>query len=456
MSLGFAACDNYEEPNPAPQTNPQTSVLQTSDITAASKLNAEAYNLKDLNDANTPILVSDLTVTAMPDGYEFKAVAQVSADNFATSFECPMTVEAVDSSNVYNVYMSADDLQSLYYDNISHNPAQTKVALRYALYTVYNKQEARVGGPEQYYGPYEVNFVPFPPTRVIDDKYTVWFSNDGGATPQKVELQHSDINPYDDPVFSGKFDITPGWQWFIAGVTEDFGVVSGLENELSGELMPIKEGGVNGVLNESLPYLLTINMETRTYEFSVAVEQLYTPGNSNGWSQEASQILTTTDYVNYTGYAYLNGEYKFSTAPNWNGTNLGSTGVEGELTTDGGAGNLNSGAEGLFWLNVNIANLTYTATQCTTYGLIGSATEGGWDMSTPLTPSADFLKWTGTVKLFDGEFKFRANDGWDINLGGALENLTAGGDNIASPGQGTYEVTLDLSTVPYSCKLVKK
>ncbi|MFG6386847.1 MAG: hypothetical protein K1V80_10310, partial [Muribaculaceae bacterium] len=152
MSLGFAACDNYEEPNPAPQTNPQTSVLQTSDITAASKLTAEAYNLKDLNDANTPILVSDLTVTAMPDGYEFKAVAQVSADNFATSFECPMTVEAVDSSNVYNVYMSADDLQSLYYDNISHNPAQTKVALRYALYTVYNKQEARVGGPEQYYG----------------------------------------------------------------------------------------------------------------------------------------------------------------------------------------------------------------------------------------------------------------------------------------------------------------
>ena len=90
-----------------------------------------------------------------------------------------------------------------------------------------------------------------------------------------------------------------------------------------------------------------------------------------------------------------------------------------------------------------------------TIGVIGDATPNGWDASTPLT-TTDNLIWTGTIAFKGGEFKFRANDGWDINLGGAISDLTQGGDNIASPGEGNYEVTLDLITLPYSCTLVKK
>lgn len=466
MSLGFAACDNYEEPNPAPQTNPQTSVLQTSDVTVASKVVAQAYNLKALNDENSTLLVSDITVPNMPEGYTFKAVAQVSADGFASSYECPMVVEQVDSSDVYNVSVAPDELQGVYFENISHNPAEAKVAVRYALYTVSGKQEARVGGPDTFYGPFELSIVPFPASKVIEDAYYLVGTASDGTVAKAVKFQHSDVNPYDDPVFSAKFDVTPDWQWqiipqstFAAGTLDGntvYGVVTGLENELEGDLLAVADGGVPGVLTESYPYLLTINMDQLTYSFSLAIEQLYTPGNSNGWSQTASQILTTTDYVTYTGYAYLNGEYKFSTAPNWDGTNFGSTGVEGELTNDGGAGNLNAAAAGLYWLSVNISNLTYSAVLCNTYGMIGDATPNGWDASTALTPSADFLTWTATVTLKDGEFKFRANDAWDVNLGGAMNNLVPNGDNIKSPGAGTYEVTLDFTQVPYTCKLVKK
>lgn len=466
MSLGFVACDDYEEPNPAPQTNPQTSVLQTSDVTVASKVAAQAYSLKALNDENATLLVSDVTVANMPEGYTFKAVAQVSADGFANSFECPMVVEQVDSSNVYNVAVAPDALQGVYFENISHSPAEAKIAVRYALYTVSGKQEARVGGPDTFYGPFEFSIVPFPASKVIENAYYLVGTVSDGTVAKAVKLQHSDINPYDDPVFSGVFNVTPDWQWqiipestFVAGKLEGntaYGVATGLEYELSGDLLAVADGGVPGVLTESYPYLLTVNMDQLTYSFSLAIEQLYTPGNSNGWSQTASQILTTNDYTNYSGYAYLNGEFKFSTAPDWSGTNFGSTGVEGELTNDGGAGNLNAAVAGLYWLNVNIANLTYTAALCNTYGMIGDATPGGWDASTALTPSDNYLVWTGTVTLKDGEFKFRANDAWDINLGGAMENLTPGGDNIKSPGAGTYEVTLDLSQVPYTCKLVKK
>ena len=42
------------------------------------------------------------------------------------------------------------------------------------------------------------------------------------------------------------------------------------------------------------------------------------------------------------------------------------------------------------------------------------------------------------------EFKFRFNGGWDINLGGSLNNLTSGGPNMKST-KGKYLVRLYLN-----------
>ncbi len=55
-----------------------------------------------------------------------------------------------------------------------------------------------------------------------------------------------------------------------------------------------------------------------------------------------------------------------------------------------------------------------------------------------------------------GEYKFRCDNDWAINLGGSLDNLTFGGDNLNFTEAGTYTVTLDLSKVPYSATVVKK
>ncbi|MDE6287241.1 MAG: hypothetical protein K2M00_00475, partial [Muribaculaceae bacterium] len=33
LAMGFTACDNYEEPNPAPQTNPQAPVMRINALT---------------------------------------------------------------------------------------------------------------------------------------------------------------------------------------------------------------------------------------------------------------------------------------------------------------------------------------------------------------------------------------------------------------------------------------
>ena len=463
-ALGFTACDDYEEPNPAPQTNPQSAILQTADVTSSSRVTTDVYDLATMNSANEMIAVSDIVLSeALPEGYTLSVTMQAAGNaDFQNAGEIPATVTMGEGNTSATVAVSADDVQGFYYDNVTKDPANGKVYLRYLLNTVCGKQVAVVGGPQNLYGPYEITVKPFAPTKVIESSY---FLVKDGDLKNAIELKNSGASPYDDPVFAGLVQLTPGYKWYVvpasvkaSGKLEGavYGTYDGSEDALTGALVLVSEGGKQGAPTISDPYLCTVNMRELTYDFAVAYPQLYTPGNSNGWNQGASQILTTTDYVNYSGYAYLNGEFKFSTQADWNGVNLGSTGEEGKLTNDGGAGNLNSGSEGLFWCNVNLPALTYSLAKVSTYGLIGDATPSGWDASTPLTPSADFLKWTATVTLKDGELKFRANDAWDINLGGALENLTPGGDNIKSPGAGTYVVTLDLSKVPYSASIVKK
>lgn len=182
---------------------------------------------------------------------------------------------------------------------------------------------------------------------------------------------------------------------------------------------------------------------------AVGMDVLYTPGNSNGWNQGNSQQLLAYEEGKYRGFVYLNGEFKFTDQPNWDGTNYGSAG-EGSLSTDGGAGNLGlpEEGEGLYYADVNITALTYTLTYISSVGTVGEF--NSWnqaDAATHMTHSSDYLKWTyeGSVS---GEFKFVFNDNWSINLGGAPDDLTFSGANIPSDGVST--IILDLSTLPYT------
>ena len=84
-------------------------------------------------------------------------------------------------------------------------------------------------------------------------------------------------------------------------------------------------------------------------------------------------------------------------------------------------------------------------------GVIGDATAGSWDSDRDMLYKLDGTthKWHGVVTLTDaGEFKIRANDAWDFNLGGALAadgvevTLAEGGDNVASPGAGQYYIVV--------------
>ncbi len=87
-----------------------------------------------------------------------------------------------------------------------------------------------------------------------------------------------------------------------------------------------------------------------------------------------------------------------------------------------------------------------------TVGIIGSATPGGWGASTAMTQGvANPGLYTITVDLVDGEAKFRANNAWTINWGGAaFPNGTGTQDGPNIPvTEGNYKVTLDITTGAY-------
>lgn len=471
LCLGFTSCDGYEEPNPPAQANPQEPVFVIDGLAVTDAVGTEVMDVAKYNNEGQQIPVLNVDLTNFPTTSDLKMVMEISATNdFARVGE----VETTYADGVVTV--SPDAFQGAYTSYISKGPKQKSIFVRYSAYAVSGNESVRLGGPDKYFGPYEINVLPMPSDLVIEDAYYLIGTISDWSFETAVKFNHSDLNVYDDPVFTLAVDVTEdqaaaGWWWkvipastyengdWVDAKNASYGVEENGDESTEGMLVgrtDTEDCGA-GCLTEGGQLLLTINLEEGTYAFTSAVTYLYTPGQANGWSQTSSQLLYTNDYTNYEGYAVLDPSgFKFSTAPDWDHTNLGDGGEEGVLSNDGGAGNLTVPALGLYWCKVNIASLTYSVTAISTIGVIGDATPAGWDASTALTPSDDFLTWTGDIVFKGGEFKFRANDGWDINLGGDLSNLTQDGGNIASPGEGTYTVTLSLAELPYTATVVKK
>lgn len=174
-------------------------------------------------------------------------------------------------------------------------------------------------------------------------------------------------------------------------------------------------------------------------------------GYGSNWSPDQAPTLGSVNSDdNYEGYVYFAdaGEFKFTEGPNWD-VNWGDTGADGIL--DSGGDNISIAEAGYYKINVNLADMTYSITK-TDWGLIGSATPGGWDTGTNMEFDADSKTWTAEIDLSAGDIKFRANDDWAINLGddGADGTLEQDGANIAIAEAGSYKITLKLESPDYT------
>ncbi len=472
MGFGLVSCDKVDLPNPPAQSNPQDAIFASDDVElgAVNQQTPVVYDLTDYQNNHELVPLAEiLKEENIPSMCELKFSGRVSAGNTFTGAEFPCEV-------VEGMVLVDPDVFNGAVRTVTKNPVKQDLNVQLYPYIQSTVNEGYVAQIDAAYGPFPISVVPFAPESVIEEAYYLLTSTDGSTWSAGIKANHSSNNVYDDPTFVFVYDgpavddMTPlywkvvpesvysqdpaGTPWY-APVFDD-------AYKAEGKLEVSADYGMN--ISVSGSQVMTVNMETLSYSYTQGFTQLYTPGNSNGWNAPASQILTTTDYTNYAGYVYLNGDFKFNPDTSWAGRDFGcndafvyeGSPLTGTGVADGGT-NINVPVTGAYYVTLNYPTRETKLVLIDTYGLIGDATEGGWNDSTPLTPSADFLTWTGDVTLKGtGELKFRANNGWDINLGGDLFNLTAGGDNIPTPGEGTYTVTLDLSQVPYSATLVKK
>lgn len=462
LALGFASCDDKSELG-IPQVNPQETIMSAGGITVdfGDALRTNTLDLNQYVDQQIPVIklaLTDEEAAAIPEGSDIEFTMQLAT---TADYSDAVTLPVVDGT------VACADWDSIFRDKLGKSPAAKDNYVRFAAYINGGGQQVRVGNPDTWFAAKKLLVTPIPLDIKISEGYYLIGSINSWQLDNKYPFSHSTANVYDDPVFTITVTITEeeaaaGWWWKIASkeaidaASWDLTIAGPAKNgdeALEGKLIDVDAQA--GCIKEAGDYLITINMMDMTYKFQ-KMSYLYTPGNSNGWSQEASQQLAyNADKGYYEGYAYLDGEFKFSDQPNWNGTNYGNAGEDGKLSTDGGAGNLNAPEAGLYYVTVNTADLTYTITKITSFGAIGGF--NGWGGQTVMTHSDNFLVWTGEVTFSAGdEYKFRANDNWDINLGGEISNLVNNGANLVAPGAGTYVVTVDLSKLPYTCSLTAK
>ena len=436
LALGFTACEDYEPAQP--QSNPQEPIMSAEGITVS--VGNPTFDLNALENAGANAVVLNVVQAQnLPAAGELTFVMQLAGnEDFAGAQD--VATEIVNNQ----VCVAPADWQAAHLKVLGKNPKTQDAYVRFAAYVVNGTSSVRVGNPNLYYGAHKVSVTPFPAAHEIEESYSIVIK--GGET---IALNHSG-DQYDNPVFSLKLDIEAPIEWAIKGVKFAYAPVASETDELVGTLA---EGEGFATMSTLGPWVLSVNMETLTYSFAPAFDNLWTPGDANGWNHGGSMMLSTTDYANYYGFANLStGGFKFTSAADWNHINYGDGGEEGKLSTNGGAKDLTVAESGLYWCDVNIAALTWKATKIETIGVIGSF--NGWSESLALT-SEDGIFWTGTITLNDGdEYKFRCNNDWAINLGGDDEyTLVPGGANLKAPAAGTYTITLDLSVVPYACYL---
>lgn len=269
----------------------------------------------------------------------------------------------------------------------------------------------------------------------------------------KQAFKHSDKDVYDDPVFTITFETTKANQyWKIIPKKNvdagNFGAAGVVGPKVDGDSMTglLTNGDAKaGKIAKAGKYKLTIDM----MDYSYTLEEvnydpfIYFIGSTDGWKSNDQKLALVDDAKGvYTGYVYLADpnaagfEFKFQRAQgNWD-TAIGA----GTFVSFGGAaigvdnGNIGVNAgEGVYYMDVNLSEGTITATKIETMGMIGGFNE--WAGDAPMTWNAEEYCFEATnVGVTADGWKFRVNGGWDINLGGSLNNLTAGGDNITVAG----------------------
>lgn len=428
-----------------PQTNPQEDAITIPGFTATA---AQAIDFASVT--TDSVNTFSLSSAALPEGFTLG------------NARIELTPQGVENATKTTVNTSLDgkgavaDLASVVESAYGKRPTARTFDAQVYVNAIKEGQAVLIDAGK-------INLVMTPKAPFIDaayylvgDMFTTDDVNGWNTISDKQKFKHSDKDVYEDPIFTITFETTKADQyWKIipkanvdAGNTDASaaGVVGPKvdgEDSMSDSLTNVDAKA--GKIAKAGKYKLTLNMMDYTYTFEEVKYDpfIYFIGATDGW-KSSDQKLALVDEAKgvYTGYVYVadpNGaglQFKFQrVAGSWdNEINAGTFNTFSDAATPNEKGNIGVNAgEGVYYFDVNLGEGTIKATKVETMGIIGQF--NGWSSDAVMTWNAEEYCFEATkVGVTADGWKFRVNGGWDINLGGSLNNLTAGGENITVAG----------------------
>ena len=440
-----------------PQTNPQE------DAVTIPGYQASGVNAFDLANVADSVNVYTISSAALPEGFELG------------NSRIELTPEGVENATATEVKTSNDgkatkaDMQALIESVYGKAPVARTFNGHVYTTAVKDGQAALIDA-----GTVKVTATPVAPN-ISQNYYIIGGALDWTADAAKTQkFNHSDINVYDDPVFTITIPAKEGEDtWF--GIVDDAACEAIAANNDWSSVLGTAKGNGNNALNETeqldtrakvgndasfkvpasagAKYIkVEINMLDYTYKITPLSfgEYFYEIGNDSGW-KTSNALYGGNGDGKYQGFYYLNGEFKFKpNADNWD--NDYEFDGEGKIADNGGSNCPDPGA-GFYKIDVDLQAGTYALTQVKSITVVGN--HNGWkqdDANCHMTYNAEAGCWELTTALKDG-FKFAMNDDWAISWGGANNDPTAydnisvnnGKDLNVPAGEGTYKIQLYLS-----------
>ncbi len=188
-----------------------------------------------------------------------------------------------------------------------------------------------------------------------------------------------------------------------------------------------------------------ITLSVTPFSKTVVYTALYMPGSYQGVPDvtTAAQLdpIAKGIYQCYLTFPASQGlGFQLTTQRNMN--QFFGAGING-IVVDGSTSNFVVPASGSYQITVDLNTSSLVALPYS-WGIIGDATPGGWNSSSPMTYNYQQKTWTWTGALLAKALKFRLNDNWNVNYG--PQNQTDGimyHDIPAAPQPGAYNVPAD-------------
>lgn len=307
-----------------------------------------------------------------------------------------------------------------------------------------------------------------PKAPIIKESYYLIGNMCDWKPEQALKFNHSDMDVYEDPVFTLMFSVDkPDCYWKIIPVTDSLDGALGTEEngDESTEGVLVAENPNAGKIKDAGIYLMTLNMMDYTYKLEQIAPEYYIVGAMQGWNSKKEGMTcllypSSAMKMSYTTKFEGDGNLKI-----WLGSNFGdwnkALGAEEDGTTAMSGNLLGSGAvkvpetDAYYTFEADMATMSYRWIKLENQNpetfehiaLIGAFNGWNGDMEMKeVTPHNWYILFEQEK---DGELKVRANHGWtvswgtkgkvDVNAQYYFETTTDNGDNI-SLNRGTYRI----------------